>query len=527
MTTQYTPILKLALPVEGELTGTWGDVVNNNITSMVEQAIAGRASINTWTSNSHTLTTANGVTSESRCMVLDLSGTLTGTGQLVIPSGFTKVYVVRNGTTGGYPVLVGLPTGDSVQIPNGQTTIVYADSTDTLPAVTCSPVDMLINGVTVGVGSGSGSNTALGYAVLSALTSGGGLTAVGYQALTSNSTGANGTAVGYQALTSNTTGDNSTAVGYLALAENLGGGDNTAVGASALGLNTSGDDNTAVGADALAANLTGSGNVALGGQTLYQNTTGVNNVAVGFQSQRATTATGNTSLGAQALGFSRASGDNNVAIGYQAATALLAGQNNVAVGYLALSASGASGSGNVVVGSGAGASLTSGASNVFVGPGAGAAVTTGAGNVILGAYAGSEAATATNFIFFADGSSNLRGGFSTNGVQFYQRPDPFVTSTANYTLTGTDLCTTVVIWNGGASTMYLPTGTSLSTALGPLPVNASFEFSVINNGGVGSLTLDTNTGMSRVGNFVIAVGTSARFRATKAGTNSYTVYRIA
>jgi hypothetical protein len=41
MTTQYTPILKLALPVQGELSGTWGDVVNDNITSMVEQAIAG------------------------------------------------------------------------------------------------------------------------------------------------------------------------------------------------------------------------------------------------------------------------------------------------------------------------------------------------------------------------------------------------------------------------------------------------------------------------------------------------------
>ena len=60
MTTQYTSILKLALPVQGELSGTWGDVVNDNITSMVEQAIAGRAVVNTWSGNSHTLTPANG-----------------------------------------------------------------------------------------------------------------------------------------------------------------------------------------------------------------------------------------------------------------------------------------------------------------------------------------------------------------------------------------------------------------------------------------------------------------------------------
>jgi hypothetical protein len=52
MTTQYTTILKLALPVQGELSGTWGDVVNDNITQMVEQAVAGKAVVNTWTGNS-------------------------------------------------------------------------------------------------------------------------------------------------------------------------------------------------------------------------------------------------------------------------------------------------------------------------------------------------------------------------------------------------------------------------------------------------------------------------------------------
>ena len=59
MTTQYTPTLKLALPITGELSGTWGDVVNDNITSMIEQAIAGLTTINTWTANAHTLTSTN------------------------------------------------------------------------------------------------------------------------------------------------------------------------------------------------------------------------------------------------------------------------------------------------------------------------------------------------------------------------------------------------------------------------------------------------------------------------------------
>ena len=89
MTTQYTTILKLALPVEGELSGTWGDVVNDNITQMVEQAVAGKAVVNTWSGNSHTLTTADGTTSESRCAILELTDTntqLSGVGNVVCPA---------------------------------------------------------------------------------------------------------------------------------------------------------------------------------------------------------------------------------------------------------------------------------------------------------------------------------------------------------------------------------------------------------------------------------------------------------
>ena len=88
MTTQYTPTLKLALPVQGELSGSWGDVVNDNITSMVEQAVTGLATIDSWTTNSHTLTTANGTTSESRCAILELTDTgtaLTGAGTVICP----------------------------------------------------------------------------------------------------------------------------------------------------------------------------------------------------------------------------------------------------------------------------------------------------------------------------------------------------------------------------------------------------------------------------------------------------------
>ena len=136
MVTAYSPILKLALPVQGELTGTWGDVVNDNITSMVEQAIAGRAVINTWTANAHTLTTANGLTAESRCAMLELTDTgtaLTGAGTVICPTA-SKIYVVKNAS--GQNITVKTSGGTGVLVPNGRTTFLFCDGTNVLSAMT-------------------------------------------------------------------------------------------------------------------------------------------------------------------------------------------------------------------------------------------------------------------------------------------------------------------------------------------------------------------------------------------------------
>jgi hypothetical protein len=136
MTTQYTTILKLALPVQGELSGTWGDVVNDNITQMVEQAVAGKAVINTWTANSHTLTTADGTTSESRCAILELtdSGTaLTGAGTVVCPTN-TKLYIVDNNTA--EIITVQTAAGTGVAVPVGKTMLVYCDGTNVVEGIT-------------------------------------------------------------------------------------------------------------------------------------------------------------------------------------------------------------------------------------------------------------------------------------------------------------------------------------------------------------------------------------------------------
>jgi len=138
MTTQFTPILQLALPVTGELNGTWGDVLNDKITSMVEQAIAGLATINTWTTNSHTLTTADGTTDEARCAMLvaatGAGGTaLTAAGEIICPAR-TKLYVLSN--TSAYTVTLKTAAGSGVAVPAGYTTFLFCDGTNINACVT-------------------------------------------------------------------------------------------------------------------------------------------------------------------------------------------------------------------------------------------------------------------------------------------------------------------------------------------------------------------------------------------------------
>jgi len=96
----------------------------------------GKAVVNTWTGNSHTLTTADGTTSESRCAILELtdSGTaLTGAGTVVCPTN-TKLYIVDNNTA--QIITVKTSGGTGVAVPVGKTMLVYCDGTNVVEGVT-------------------------------------------------------------------------------------------------------------------------------------------------------------------------------------------------------------------------------------------------------------------------------------------------------------------------------------------------------------------------------------------------------
>ena len=109
MATSYSNLLGLALPVQGELSGTWGDTVNAYITNYLDAAIAGTQSISGDADTTLTKTTGASLGStSSQYAVLNCTGARTAQRTIIAPAS-SKVYVVINATTGGFGVKVAGP----------------------------------------------------------------------------------------------------------------------------------------------------------------------------------------------------------------------------------------------------------------------------------------------------------------------------------------------------------------------------------------------------------------------------------
>ena len=126
MTINYTSLLGLAQPVTGTESGTWGTVVNDEITALVEQAVAGGVSIDV-TAGNVTLTDTDGASNQARNAILLVTGT-PGTSRNIVAPSSSKVYVVVNGSDG--PVVLKGSATTGVTIPAGTKTIAFWDGSD-------------------------------------------------------------------------------------------------------------------------------------------------------------------------------------------------------------------------------------------------------------------------------------------------------------------------------------------------------------------------------------------------------------
>jgi hypothetical protein len=133
MTTGTTTLLSLALPVEGELDGTWGDVVNYGITDYVDIAVAGTLTLNgdgavTLVNTSGDAAGTNIGATTAQYAAIKITGTLTTTKVVTAPSS-SKTYIVDNAATGGVVTFKAAgQTGVSVAVAEKCT--VYFNGTD-------------------------------------------------------------------------------------------------------------------------------------------------------------------------------------------------------------------------------------------------------------------------------------------------------------------------------------------------------------------------------------------------------------
>ena len=95
MPTSYTSLLGFALPVTGEINGTWGNVVNDSITQLVEDSVAGQATASVASGDWTLTTTGSGAANQARCAILIPTGSPGTTRNIIAPSS-SKAYIVDN-----------------------------------------------------------------------------------------------------------------------------------------------------------------------------------------------------------------------------------------------------------------------------------------------------------------------------------------------------------------------------------------------------------------------------------------------
>ena len=125
MASTFSPILRIELIGTGDQSGTWGNTTNINLGTLIEQAIAGTATVDVTAANV-TLTNFNGTTDQARCAAIRVVGTPGISRNIVAPTA-SKLYVVANGSDAAVVLKTSISTG--LTIPAGEVYLAYYDTT--------------------------------------------------------------------------------------------------------------------------------------------------------------------------------------------------------------------------------------------------------------------------------------------------------------------------------------------------------------------------------------------------------------
>tara|TARA_R100001086_G_scaffold236924_1_gene160721 strand:- start:1568 stop:2665 length:1098 start_codon:yes stop_codon:yes gene_type:complete len=101
MASTYTSNLRLTMQGDGDNPNTWGQVLNDGVISLVDDAVAGYAIVTIGTEANVTLTSNSGTGDKARSAILEIIGSVGGehsTINVIIPNN-SKSYIVRNSVT--------------------------------------------------------------------------------------------------------------------------------------------------------------------------------------------------------------------------------------------------------------------------------------------------------------------------------------------------------------------------------------------------------------------------------------------
>lgn len=123
MSVTYSPTLKLAIIANGTEAGTWGDLTNKNLGTLLEQAITGLVTVDL-SSGDVPLLSIDGELCDARNSIIVASGSQTAFNSITIPNS-TKVYFINN--TCSVAIGVKTTTGSSItySCPSGTLSTVY------------------------------------------------------------------------------------------------------------------------------------------------------------------------------------------------------------------------------------------------------------------------------------------------------------------------------------------------------------------------------------------------------------------
>ena len=125
--TNFSPLLGLALPTTGDLSGTWGTTVNDAITSLLDSAVAGTTTLSA--NADVTLTTTNGSANQARNAVILWTASNGATTRNITAPAQSKAYVVVNAGTGSIVVRGAGPT-TGVTVISGEKVLVAWNGSD-------------------------------------------------------------------------------------------------------------------------------------------------------------------------------------------------------------------------------------------------------------------------------------------------------------------------------------------------------------------------------------------------------------